>query len=80
MDAQTTLQAKLQTECAILRSYSQSECSKTLLKILDMLIESYKMDLIHVKPEGLVSVQSAIAQTIAIRNVVADESKDSPKI
>ena len=80
MDTQTALQAKMQTECATLRCYAQSDVSKTLVKMLDTLVEIYKIDLMHVTPEYLTRLQAAIRQTKAIRDVVADESSELPKI
>jgi hypothetical protein len=48
--------------------------------MLDSLIDIYKDDLIYVAVDNLQRVQSAIQQTIAIRNVVRDDTLDLPKI
>ena len=51
-----------------------------MVAMLDALIDSYKIDLMHVNADGLVRLQSCIRQVLAIRAVVADESQDLPKI
>ena len=51
-----------------------------MLALLDVLIESYKFDLMHVKPEGLERLQAAIQQCQSLRDMVAGDSSDIPKI
>lgn len=65
---------------SVVRAYAGSEASKAMLVLLDALIDSYKLDLMHVKPDGLDRLQAAIGQAAAIRAVVADDTTDSPKI
>ena len=48
--------------------------------MLDALIESYKLDLMRVMPDGLVRVQTAIQQTNAIRAVSNGQTHFLPKI
>lgn len=62
------------------RAYAGSDCSKCVIEMLDSLGQSYCMDLVNIQVDGLVALQSAIKQVYAIRNVLANEGMDLPKI
>lgn len=64
----------------VVRAFSGSDTSIAICALLDALIESYKLDLMRVLPEHLYQLQAAIRQTQSIRNVIAGESRDIPKI
>ena len=64
----------------VVRAFSSSDTSIAICAMLDALIESYKLDLMRVLPEHLYQLQAAIRQTQSIRNVIAGESRDIPKI
>ena len=64
----------------VVRAFSCSDTARATCAMLDALIESYKLDLMRVAPDGLVRLQAAIQQTQAIRSVIAGESQDIPKI
>lgn len=61
-------------------AYADSDTARATCAMLDALIESYKLDLVHVLPEHLIRTQAAIQQTVAIRNVIAGVSSGIPKI
>lgn len=65
---------------SVVRAYSGSDVSRNVIEMLDALGSSYTMDLVHCKPEDLIRIQSAIKQIYAIRNVLAAEGFDIPKI
>lgn len=80
LDASLTAMKQMASAATVVRAYAASESSKALLAMLDALADSYKLDLMHVRPDGLDRLQAAILQTMAIRNVVADDTQDIPKI
>lgn len=71
---------KMLQASTVVRAYSHSEAARALVALLDALIETYKMDLMQVKPDKLVELQSKLFQTVAIRNVVADATSELPRI
>lgn len=80
MDDSLTAIKQMSSATTVVRAYAGSDASNALLAMLDALIDSYKLDLMHVKPDGLDRLQAAIQQTVAIRAVVADDTADPPKI
>jgi len=62
------------------RAYQGSELSEHAIALLDALTASYCLDLVHVAPEGLVRIQSALKQVSFLRNVFANDGMDIPKI
>ncbi len=80
MDEQIKLMRILANTSSTVGNYANSDCSKAIVEMLDALIESYKLDLMHVSVEGLVALQASIRQTVAIRDVVTGDAMDSPKI
>lgn len=80
VDAATKAMRDMGHAAEVVRAFSGSDTSGAIRAMLDALIESYKLDLMYVAPDGLMRLQAAIQQTKAIRAVVADESQDLPKI
>lgn len=62
------------------RGYAGSDVSRAVVEMLDALVASYCLDLIYVKPEGLIRLQSALQQVTALRDVLSDDGRDIPKI
>lgn len=62
------------------RQYAGSDGSRHVVAMLDLLGQSYMLDLVNVDAGGLAALQAAIKQTYAIRNILADEGQDVPKI
>lgn len=79
-DAQMNALKQMGSACTLVRAYAASDSARAMLALLDALIDSYKLDLMHVSPEGLTRLQAAIQQAAAIRAVVADDTTDIPKI
>ena len=79
-DAAMTAMKNMANAAEVVRAFSSSDTAKATCAMLDALIESYKLDLMHVTPEGLIRLQAALRQTQSIRDVVAGESQDIPKI
>lgn len=79
-DGQLTALKQMASAAIVVHAYAGSDSSKSMLAMLDALIESYKLDLMHVRPDGLDRLQAAIQQTAAIRAVVAGDSADIPRI
>lgn len=61
-------------------AYAGSDCARMVVDLLDVLIASYCLDLMEVKPEGLIRVQSAVKQASALRDVLSGASRGIPKI
>ena len=80
MDESTDAIKRMASAAGVVRAFCGSDASRTMVAMLDALIDSYKIDLMHVNADGLVRLQSCIRQVLAIRAVVADESQDLPKI
>ena len=80
VDMETQGQQALRQASANVRAYAGSELSTHVLNLLDALMASYCLDLIHVQPEGLVRLQAALRQTMALRDVFANDGLDIPKI
>jgi hypothetical protein len=79
-DAATKAMQNMGHAAEVVRAFSGSDTSGVICAMLDALIEIYKLDLMHVTPEGLIRLQAALRQTQSIRDVVAGESQDIPKI
>ena len=79
-DAQISAIKQMAGAASVVRAYAGSDSAHAMTAMLDALIESYKLDLMYVTPEGLTRLQAAIQQTASIRAVIADESRDIPKI
>ena len=79
-DNQTDAMQRIASSATVIRALCHSEYAKALCAMLDALMDSYKIDLMYVTPEKLSRLQACILQIQAIRNTVADESKDLPKI
>ena len=65
---------------SVVRAYAGSDVSRNVIEMLDCLGRSYTLDLVHCKLDDLIRIQSAIKQIYAIRNVLAAEGFDIPKI
>lgn len=79
-DEQMQCMSELSSRVTTVRAYAGSEASKAIASMLDALIDSCKLDLIHVSQEDLPRLQAAILQAGAIRAVVMDETIAIPKI
>jgi hypothetical protein len=80
LDISQRAHASLLDSCKAVRAYADSELSKHAIDMLDALAAGYCVDLIHVQPEGLVRLQSALQQVSALRDVFANDGADIPKI
>jgi hypothetical protein len=80
VDAGLVAMKQLESATIVVRAYAQSDCARAITTMLDALIDSYKIDLMHVSVDGLVGLQACINQAQAIRNAVNDDSNDLPKI
>jgi len=79
-DQEQTINQALIEATRNVRSYKGSELSGHAIELLDALTASYCLDLVHVAPEGLVRLQSALKQVSYLRNVFANDGLDIPKI
>jgi len=80
VDPEIKTMQDIQNAAEVVRAFSASDTSQAISAMLDALIESYKLDLMRVFPEHLVRVQTAIQQTIAIRQVINGQTHFLPKI
>ena len=80
IDNQILTIQKMVSSAAVVRAYAGGDSACAMLALLDVLIESYTFDLMHVKPEGLERLQAAIQQCQSLRDMVAGDSSDIPKI
>lgn len=65
----------------VAREFMGGEAHKSLVDMLTALENAYKEELIDVRPEGLVRLQSCIQQVRAIKDTLTpDRSYVSPKI
>jgi hypothetical protein len=62
------------------RAYADSDASKHAIELLDALMASYCVDLIHVSPDGLIRLQAALQQVTALRDTFANDGMNIPKI
>lgn len=79
-DPQITAMRELASAADVVTYFAGGDCANAIVSMLDHLIETYKIDLMNVSPEGLTRLQAAIQQTLAIRDVVANGTKAIPKI
>ena len=80
VDSQTLSMKHIANSASVIRALCGADYAKAMCAMLDALMDSYKIDLMYVAPEKLSRLQACILQIQAIRNTVADESKDLPKI
>ncbi len=80
VDPENKAMQDIQNAAEVVRAFSASDTSQAINAMLDALIESYKLELMRVLPDGLVRVQTAIQQTIAIRQVINGQTHFLPKI
>ena len=63
------------------RVYRTSDATRAIVGMLDVLISTYKLELIHVSQENLHALQGQIRQALAIRStLIGDSDYDTPKI
>lgn len=74
------LMRAIEHHATIVAAYDGSEVHGHVVALLNALAESYKLDLIDVDPAGLVRVQSAIKQVLAIRNAITGSGPIVPRI
>ena len=80
MDKEQQAYIALKEASLTVREYKGSNVSKHAVALLDALYDCYCLDLINVRPEGLVALQSALKQVTLLRNVFTNDSQDVPKI
>ena len=80
VDPQIASMRVLASSTEVVTMFAESDCAKVIVFMLDNLIDNYKLDLMNVKPEGLERLQASIQQSMAIRDVVANETRSIPKI
>jgi len=80
MDKEQQAHLALKSASLSVREYKGSDVSKQAIALLDALYDCYCLDLINVRPEGLVALQSALKQVSMLRNVFTNDSQDVPKI
>jgi hypothetical protein len=80
MDAQQRAHAQLVDATRIVRAYADSELSGHLVSLMDALTATYSLELMHVSTDGLVRVQSALRQVLALRDVLTNDGLNDPKI
>jgi hypothetical protein len=64
----------------VVRQYAGSDVSRAVIEMLDALGASLCEDLVRVTPENLISLQSQLKQTYAIRAVLANDGQGEPRI
>ncbi len=69
------MQRNIESATALVRAYAGSDVSKAVCVMLEEMISSYKVELMTVKPDELVRLQSLILQTEAIRAVVSGDQQ-----
>ncbi len=79
-DQEAQVQERLTDATLLVREYAGTDGSKAVLAMLDALAQSYLIDLVNVKPDGLVAIQAALKQVYAIRRVMDNDGVDIPKI
>ena len=62
------------------REYSGSAPSMQMLKLIDVLLDVYLLELVSVTPEALTGLQAVIRQLEALRGVLAGEPLAHPRI
>ncbi|MEO8296341.1 MAG: hypothetical protein ABI574_00895 [Burkholderiales bacterium] len=62
------------------QAYAGSDSHRPLLGLLDALAEAYKLDLMEVRPEGLLHVQAALKQVVALRDSISTPGAPPPRI
>ena len=80
MDKEQQAYIALKEASLTVREYKGSDVSKHAVALLDALYDCYCLDLINVRPEGLVALQSALKQVTLLRNVFTNDSQDIPRI
>lgn len=71
---------RLIEESRTVRQFAGSDASRAAIAMLDVLAQSYIIDLVNINVDGLIPMQAAIKQVYAIRNILANEGQDIPKI
>jgi hypothetical protein len=79
-DKEQRVQAELIETTKVVRAYAESEGSRAIIAMLDALGQSYAMDIVHCTVDQLVQLQSSIKQVYALRNVIANDGMNIPKI
>jgi hypothetical protein len=69
------MQRGIESATALVRAYAGSDVSKAVCAMLEEIIASYKVELMTVKPDELVRLQSLILQTEAIRAIVSGDQQ-----
>ena len=75
------MQRNIESATALVRAYAGSDVSKAVCVMLEEMISSYKIELMTVKADELVRLQSLILQSEAIRAVVSgDQQHGTPQL
>ena len=69
------MQRNIESATTLVRAYSGSDVSKAVCAMLEVMTDSYKVELMTVKPDDLVRLQALILQTEAIRAVVSGDQQ-----
>lgn len=80
MDDAVKVMQSIEHHTRELRLFRGSDQSRLMVGLLNALVESYRQDLADVTPEGLVRVQTALRQTLALRDVFTSEHATLPRI
>lgn len=70
----------LEKSANLVREYAGSEANKASSKLIEILIESYKIDLVTTTPELLPGIQSKIQQLLALRRCLLGEDSGIPRV
>ena len=80
MDEATAIMRAIEHHTNTLRQFRGSDQARLLVGLLNALIEAYRSDLADVAPEGLVRVQTALRQCVALRDALTLEHATLPRI
>lgn len=80
MDDVERVLAAVEHHARALQAFAGAEAHTHMVGLLTALAESYKLDLIEVDEAGLVRVQSALRQVVAINRAIQGSGPAIPKI
>lgn len=71
---------RLESTAQLVRDYANGDANVAMLRHYDALIATYKVELVTVTPDGLLSLQAKVQQLEALREVVRGELKTNGRI
>lgn len=80
VDENALAHRKLKGETLALRQFAGADASEQAVSLLNALIAAYALDLVHVAPDGLIRIQSALQQAQLLRAILLGEALDTPRI